>query len=190
MDVNRMVLACGGGETRSSNEGHEELGGHYSNPPETPDEQRRFRFRPERQRVPPCSSPPKEKSCDRRISVVASRSNSLELESLLRRGRIGPARVERTHKEGVAAGGEARVGLGRAAAREMWVRLLVLLDERALKARGLAARVELELSPVIGLVDLRLGDVRVRRQEREAGRDRPICRQLHPAAAAARAGTR
>src|SRR5438132_5713941 len=154
MDVNRTVLACGGGENRSSNQGHEELGRHYSNLPERPDAQRRSRFRPERQRVPPCSSP-QEKSCDRRISVVASRSNSLELEAPLRRGRIGPARVERTHKEGVAAGGEARVGLGRAAAREMWVRLLVLLDERALKARGLAARLELELSPVMGLVDLR-----------------------------------
>src|SRR5438874_7994726 len=157
MDVNRTVLACDGGENRSSNQGHEELGGHYSNPPETPDEQRRFRFRPERQRVPPCSSPPKEKSCDRRISVVASRSNSLELEALLRRGRIGPARVERTHKEGVAAGGEARVGRGRAAAREVRLCLLVLLprlvlpDERALKARGLAARLELELRPAIRL---------------------------------------
>src|SRR5438477_6780390 len=57
MDVNRTVLACDGGENRSSNQGHEELGRHYSNPPETPDEQRRFRFRPERQRVPPCSLP-------------------------------------------------------------------------------------------------------------------------------------
>src|SRR5207244_12878420 len=57
------------------------------------------------------------------------------------------------------------------------------------KAGGLAARLELELCPSIGLVDLRLGDLRVR-QELEAGSDRPLGGHLHPAATPARAGAR
>ena len=68
--------------------------------------------------------------------------------------------------------------------------VLLRLDERTLKARRLAARLELELRAVMRLVDLCFGDLRVRRQQHKARRDRPIGRHLHMTAAPARAGAR
>src|SRR5437763_811131 len=71
----------------------------------------------------------------------------------------------------------------------LWLLVLLRLDERAAKARGLAKRPELELGAAICLIDLRFGDLRVR-QEREARRDGPIRRHLHATGALARARSR
>src|SRR2546421_6601008 len=92
---------------------------------------------------------------------AGSRSNSLELEALLRRRRVAPERVERAYAEGVAAGGQVLVGLRRLAVAE--ARLGALLLELALEARGAADRLEAEARGPLRRVDLRLRDLRVRR---------------------------
>src|SRR5205823_4561204 len=89
------------------------------------------------------ASPPNEKGG---LRWKEGLYRSLDFEALLRRARVGPEGVERAHEERVAAWCQACVGLRRVAAREVWLRLLVLLplDERAAKAGGFAARSELE----------------------------------------------
>src|SRR5437763_11806060 len=121
----------------------------------------------------------------------ATSIRSLELEALLRGRWVRAACIERAHAEGVAAGREVLVGLGRSAAREvrLWLLVLLRLDERALESFRLAARLELERGAPLRRVDRRLGDLRVR-QEEEPRRDRPLRRHLDPAAALARARAR
>src|SRR5256885_14737612 len=94
---------------------------------------------------------------------AGSRSNSLELEALLRRRRVAPERVERAHAEGVAAGGQVLVGLRRLAVGE--ARLGALLLELALEARGAADRLEAEARGSLARPDGGLGDQRVRQPQ-------------------------
>src|SRR2546421_575375 len=93
---------------------------------------------------------------------AGSRSNSLELEALLRRRRVAPERVERAHAEGVAAGGQVLVGLRRLAVGE--ARLGALLLELALEARGAADRLEAEARGPLARPDGGRGDQRVRQR--------------------------